>query len=82
MKDLNYISGEINKGKNLEVNMPKYANSMISLYNGLAYIKLSMNYYTFYEMTHDDDDESKREVDRMLSDIITELNDVIEAEIR
>ena len=50
MKDLNYISQEILKGRNLKENLNKYATGIASLYNGLAYIKLSMNYYTVYDM--------------------------------
>ena len=53
MKDLNYVAGEISKGKNLSLNLPGYANSMMNLYHGLAYIKFSMNYYTFFEMSND-----------------------------
>lgn len=53
MKDLNYISHEITKKRNLEVNLERYSTGMASLYNGLAYIKLSMNYYTVYDMQRD-----------------------------
>lgn len=49
MKALNYISQEISKGKNLSPNLSKYGTSMASMYNTLAYIKLSMNYYTVYD---------------------------------
>ena len=50
MKNLNYVAQEISKGHNLGDNLSKYATGMASLYNGLAYIKLSMNYYTVYDM--------------------------------
>lgn len=53
MKDLNYISHEITKKRNLEVNLERYSTGMASMYNGLAYIKLSMNYYTVYDMQKD-----------------------------
>lgn len=53
MQDLNYISQEITKGKNLESNLIKYSTGMSSMYNTLAYIKLSMNYYTVYDMQRD-----------------------------
>ncbi len=49
MKAMNYISQEISKGKNLELNLPKYGTGMSSMYNMLGYIKLSMNYYTAYD---------------------------------
>lgn len=54
MKDLSYISREISKGKNLEQNLSKYGNAMSSMYNTLAYIKLSMNYYTVYDMQREE----------------------------
>lgn len=50
MKNLSYIAGEITKNKNLEENLVKFGNSLSTLYSGLAYIKLSMNYYTFHEL--------------------------------
>ena len=50
MKNLNYVAQEISKGHNLGDNLSKYATGMASLYNGLAYIKLSMNYYTVYDI--------------------------------
>ena len=53
MKNLGYIASEITKGKNLEENLEKYGKGLTSLYNGLAYIKLSMNYYTILNMIKD-----------------------------
>ena len=50
MKDLYYVAQEITKGRNLNVNLEKYATGMASMYSGLGYIKLSMNYYTVYDM--------------------------------
>ena len=46
MKDLYYVAQEISKQKNLKGNLLKYATGMASMYTGLAYMKLSMNYYT------------------------------------
>lgn len=53
MKDLNYFAQEIIKGRNPETNLERYSAGMAALYHGLAYIKLSMNYYTVYEMHRD-----------------------------
>ena len=47
MKDLKYIAGEISKGKNLDINLEKYATGMCSFYNTLACIKLAMNYIQY-----------------------------------
>ena len=76
MKDLNYISQEITKGRNLEVNLKKYATGMASMYNGLAHIKLSMNYYTVYDML------KEREVkDEQFIKLFNEFNQVIGSDI-
>lgn len=53
MRDLGYVANEISKDKNLDVNLKKYGAGMSDLYNSLAYIKLSMNYYTIYDMQRD-----------------------------
>lgn len=79
MKDLNYVTGELAKGRNLQVNLPAYANSMMSLYNGLAYIKLSMNYYTFFEMANDSE-FGKAEMSELKS-LLDRFNDVVESQI-
>ena len=50
MKNLGYIAGEITKGKNLSENLLKYGNGMCSMYNGLGFIKMSMNYYTVLDI--------------------------------
>lgn len=50
MRDLSYVSQEISKGRNLDTNLKAYANGLSAMYHGLAYIKLSMNYYTVYDM--------------------------------
>ena len=51
MKNLGYIAGEITKGKNLSENLLKYGNGMCSMYNGLGFIKMSMNYYTVLDLS-------------------------------
>lgn len=55
MKNLNSVAGDITKGKNLNENIIKFGNSLSTMYCGLAYIKLSMNYYTFEEMYNECD---------------------------
>lgn len=79
MRDLEYVAGELTKGKNLHLNLPGYANSMMSLYNGLAYIKFSMNYYTFFEMTKDT--ESGMAEDEKFTELMNKLNEIVDEEI-
>ena len=76
MKNLNYVAQEISKGHNLGDNLSKYATGMASLYNGLAYIKLSMNYYTVYDMLKErefNDDEYMR--------LFNDFNNIIQEQI-
>lgn len=44
---------EISRGKNLEKNLPQYANYLADLYNKTATVLLTMDYYTYYEMLED-----------------------------
>lgn len=72
MKDLNCIAADLSKGKHLDENLDKYIRGMASLYNGYAYIKLSMNYYTVYDMMRDDADHTD-----VYTDVYRDFNDVI-----
>lgn len=76
MKNLNYIAQEISKGHNLKDNLNKYATGMASLYNGLAHIKLSMNYYTVYDMLKENEFS-----DREYNNLFGEFNDIIQNQI-
>lgn len=44
---------EIDKNKNLEVNLALYANYMMDLYNSRAAVEFAMDYYTFQGMIQD-----------------------------
>lgn len=59
MKNLNYISEQIKEGKNLGDNLLKYARGMSSMYNTYAYIKLSMNYFTLFDMLCENDKKNE-----------------------
>ena len=50
MSELGRIAKEIENRKNLEINLPKYMNMMISAYHRYAHIHLSLNYYTWGAM--------------------------------
>ncbi len=50
MSELGRIAKDIEKRKNLELNLPKYMNTMHTLYHRFAYIHLALNYYTCGEM--------------------------------
>lgn len=72
MKNLSYIAGEITKGKNLAENLLKYSNGMSSMYNGLGFIKMSMNYYTVLDIARDLKDDSG------LLQMIDKVNELVE----
>lgn len=76
MKDLGYVSQEISKGKNLDVNLTKYGKGMSSMYHGLGYIKLSMNYYTVYDMIHEDGFS-----DSQFDGLMNRFNDVVKYQV-
>ena len=46
MKDL---VNNISKGKNLEVNLPKFGQEMMDVYYKYAAVRLSINHYTFFD---------------------------------
>lgn len=76
MKDLGYVSQEISKGKNLDVNLLKYGTGMSAMYHGLAYIKLSMNYYTVYDIINEDGFQ-----DSQYSGILNRFQQVIKQQV-
>ncbi len=49
MEDLTYIAHEIEKGRNLPLNLGRYESGMRLLYGTLGMIKLSMNAWTVYK---------------------------------
>ena len=47
---MNFAANEISKGKNLEMNLPRFGIALINTFNNYSFVRLSMNYYTYYEM--------------------------------
>ncbi len=48
-KHLRAVCADIEKGKELEKNLPVFINQLINLYSQYAEIKFTIHYYTFYE---------------------------------
>lgn len=69
---MRYLEKEISKGRDLETNIPKFLVNMMNIYNRYSYVKLSMNYFTYYEMVGENDVKDKK-----LSDLTGRMNDVI-----
>lgn len=56
---------EIKENKNLEMNLPQYANYLMDLYHKRSTVELTMDYYTFSEMMQDhleQDTENNKEL--------------------
>ncbi len=67
MAILDTITKEIEKEKNLEINLPRYANEMMSLYYRYSYTRLSYNYFAMQEILQDEDENS--EFQKIMNDI-------------
>ena len=60
-KRMKQISQEIQKGRNLEQNIPQLFNSMANQYQVVAEVRLAMHYFTFYEAYYDDENTWSKE---------------------
>ncbi len=75
MSDILSVIKEIEKGKNLEINLPKYMNVMMSAYYRSSSIRLAMNYYTYFMM------EQEEERPLELIKLTTQLDKIIKEAI-
>ena len=50
MSEINSVLKQITKKVNLETNLSKYSNYMMSMYNGFSYTKVALNYYTLCDL--------------------------------
>ena len=66
MKDL---VNNISKGKNLEVNLPKFGQEMMDVYYKYAAVRLSINHYTYNEMLNSRKDE--------MNTLVKDYNDIV-----
>lgn len=73
MSDINTVIKEIEKKKNLEVNLSKYGNNLMSLYHRYSNIAFAFNYYTYYEMISESQDNNKAKI----LEISDDLNKII-----
>jgi hypothetical protein len=69
---MNKVIKEINSNKNLEMNLPIYANYLMNLYNKCAIVEMTMDYYTFYEMLCDSEHRNDK-----IQAYADELNEII-----
>lgn len=69
---MKFAAKEILNGKNLETNLPKLGTGLMSVYNSYSFIRLAMNYYTYYEMVSESSDN-----DNNLKRLIEKFNDIV-----
>jgi hypothetical protein len=60
---------QLNDGQNLEVNLPQYSSGMMDSYYKNALTRLTMQYYTLYEVLKDEDFSNKKEIKPILDAI-------------
>lgn len=71
-KILKKIIKEINENKNLETNLPAYADYLMNLYNKKAAVEFSMDYYTLFEIVGDG-----KYKDDNLKDMVNRFNNIV-----
>jgi len=74
MAFLDTITREIEKEKNLEINLPRYANEMMSLYYRYSYTRLAYNYFAMQEILQDEGENSEFKTIMNKIDAIVEKN--------
>lgn len=57
---MRYLEKEISKGRDLETNIPKFIVSMMNIYHRYSYVKLCMNYFTYYEMVWENEVKNEK----------------------
>lgn len=73
---MNKIVSEIQKGKNLSENIPKYGKKVIESYHDLSFIRLSMNYFTYYEVV-----KEGGKLDNSLNSLLGAFNNIVKETI-
>ena len=58
---MKYIEKEILKGRDLEKNISDYVIQMMDYYGRYSCVRLSMNYFTYYEMSDEGGKDKKRQ---------------------
>ena len=75
MSQIKDLVREINKGKNLEHNIPFYRDVLFDIYNQTAFLHITMDYFVLYETLQ----EKNGEENGYLKDAIEVINQVVNA---
>jgi len=80
---MKYLEKEISKGRDLETNIPKFIVSMMNIYHRYSQVKLCMNYFTYYEMTGENERKDEKLIEltgrmnRVIKSIVQETSESI-----
>ncbi|ROR29459.1 hypothetical protein EDD66_103397 [Mobilisporobacter senegalensis] len=69
------ILKEINNGKNLEMNLPRFSQRLMNDYYEYALVRLVMNYFTFYEVVRDKENPQIKNVKSIMKSIHSIMKD-------
>lgn len=74
---MRYLEREITNGRNLQENIPEFFRQMLATYHRYSYVKLSMNYFTYYEMVKESEvkDEKILALTDQYNEIINKILD-------
>lgn len=75
-KNMKLICKEIQKGENLDLNIPQYFNRLVTLYEQYAELKFTMHYYTFYESYVDSGKKRTQEEEKLLGEVNQIIKDI------
>lgn len=57
---MRHLEKEITSGRNLSTNIPEFFRQMLGTYHRYSFVKLSMNYFTYYEMVKESEVKDER----------------------
>lgn len=76
-RNLKAMMQELNKSKDLDSNLGLFAKEVIRTYYDNAFISLSLNYYTFYEMHYEDDIKELEQIKGLSNQLNTIISSVL-----
>lgn len=76
-KNIDNLINEIKNGKNLEVNLSKFGESLTNDVYEYSLIKLTMNYFTYYEVVKDHENPEVKRVRNIANTIHDILHDLL-----
>ncbi len=82
MSDIYKVIKEIEKNKNLEINLSKYANNLMSLYHRYSNIGFAFNYYTYCEMIAENQGDKKTKVLEFTQGLNEVISSYLEGNLR